>query len=415
MRIDLARLGALLLVAQAVAPARAETSPWSFGAGLTVGSESNVFRNVAGQEISDRYSALSLFGNLDQSVARQRLRGSATVRREDYDNRVDLDNTAYGLSAEWIGSTAGELSWKLALSAQRNLASYATVLEPERRVPNSETSRQVVAAAQLGLVAQWIASLTFSRRSIDYSAAAYADDQYRLDSLGANAQWNPVGPLSVSVGPRLSRGRFPFARTAADGSTQEDGFSRRDLDLMVDWRASGASTLVGRVSVTRQRYDQLSQRDFSGATGQLSWRWVPTGKTTVDLAWSRDTGSETSFFSVPFLGTALRGTGDNSELTSRLTGKLSYQLGGKSSLSLAGQYAERQLAARSTLGDGTVELSRQAGQDRSASITLGAAWAPTRSVDLDCALTHSRRASLTILSSSYRSDAANCSMRITVR
>lgn len=415
MRTDLARVGALVLAMQALVPARAETSPWSFGAGLTFGSDSNVFRAVEGQEVSDRYSALSLFGTLDESIARQRLRGSATLRRENYDGRGDLDNTAYGLSAEWLGSSAGELSWKLALSAQRNLASYATVLEPERRVPNSETSRQWIAAAQLGLVSQWVASLTFSRRSIDYSAAAYADDQYSLDSLGANAQWNPLGPLSISVGPRWSRGRFPFARIAADGSAQEDGFTRRDLDLTVDWRASGASSVAGRVSVTRQRYDQLSQRDFSGATGQITWRWIPTGKTTMDLALSRDTGSETSFFTVSFLGVPLRGTGDNSELTSRLTGRLAYQLGGKTSLSLAGQYAERRLATRSTLGGGAMELNIQGGRDRSGSITLGAAWAPTRGVDLDCALTHARRASLTTLSSSYRSDAANCSMRITVR
>jgi hypothetical protein len=273
----------------------------------------------------------------------------------------------------------------------------------------------LLAAVQLGMVAEWLASATYAHRRLDYSAAVYADDQYRLDSFGVTLQWHPAGPLSVSVGPRLTQGRLPQARVETDGSVSEERFERHDLDVVVDWRATGASSLTGRLSVTRQRYELLRQRDFSGATGQLTWHWLPTGRTTLDLALSRDTGSETSFFSLDFLGQPVRGSGDNSELTTRATGRMTYQLGGKSSLSLSGQYAERQLAARTTLGSAGIVLGSAGGRERSASLALGAAWAPTRSLELDCAVAHARRASLTTLSSSYRADSMNCSLRLAVR
>lgn len=415
MRIERAALFAALAIAGGVPAAQADGDAFRFGAGLSAGSETNVFRAPPGQESSDHYVGASLSAQVDETFGRQRLQAGLTVRRSDYSRLDDLDNTGYGLSGDWSGSTAGDLSWKLSYATNRSLASYTSVIEPDRRVANVETSRQLIAAAQLGRVAQWVASVTASHRSIGYSAAAYAQDEYRLDSLGTSAQWRPLGPLSVTLGPRLTRGRFPQARLNADGSASADRFERQDIDLSTVWLVTGASTVTGRLSLTRQRYDLLSDRDFSGATGQFGWTWAATGKTRLNAELSRDTGSETSFFSVAVLGQQVRGSGDNSQLTTRLAARLDHDLTGKVSVNLGLQAAQRQLAASSRLATGGVVLDDEAGRERSGTVSLGLRYAAARSVSLGCDLAHERRTSDTVLSSTYRGNSLSCYGQLTLR
>lgn len=416
MRIDcLARGLAWVCLAGLAGTALAETSPYSFGAGLSAGTDNNVFRAPSGQEVSDRYVVASLFAGADQLIGRQRLQANATLRRSQFQQRKDLDNTGYGVQLGWNGATAGDVSWNLSYAANRNLASYATILEPERRIANIETSQQASAGVQLGLVAQWLANATLSHRSIDYSAAAYADDQYRLDSAGFGVQWNPLGPLSATAGPRFTRGRYPQASTAADGTVQPDQFDRHDFDLSLNWVASGASTLSTRMSITRQQYELLNDRDYDGATGQVTWAWTATGKTRVNASISRDTGSETSFFTLTFLGQPLRGTGDNSQLTTSFTGRLDHELTGKIALSLAAHYAQRRLSASSLLGDGSLVLASEAGRERVGSVSVSMRFVPTRAMALACEIAHHRRAADTTLSSPYRADTLSCSAQITLR
>ena len=55
---------------------RAETSPFSIGAGLAVATDDNLFRAPPGETVSDRYTTLSVFGGFDQMISRQHLQAS---------------------------------------------------------------------------------------------------------------------------------------------------------------------------------------------------------------------------------------------------------------------------------------------------------------------------------------------------
>jgi hypothetical protein len=418
MRAERARrlAAACALLALGCGAARAEVSPYSFGTGLTIASNDNLFLAPPGEAVSDRYTTTSLFGSLDQSLGRQRVRGSAAVRDNRYQDRDDLNYRGYNAQIGWNGATAGSVSWSVSYNANRNLSSYGDVSEPALRVSNVETNRQALAAVQLGLVSQWAANATLSHSSIDYSAPAYAQNELRLDSASLGAQWNPIGPLSLTLGPRFTRGRYPHARAMGGGGFEAESFDRHDLDLTLDWTTSGASSLAARLSLTLQRFDLLSDRDFSGATGQLNWHWRATGKTLVNAALSRDTGSQTSFFTQAFLGQSLRGTGDNSQLTNSLSAGVDHELTGKMSFNLVGRYSERRLAnsSRLDLGGNPVEQIGDAGNDRSVNLALGLRYAPTRNSSLGCDYGHGRRSTSTGLSSVYRVNSVSCNGQLTL-
>lgn len=392
---------------------RAEGNPYSLGAGVSLGSDDNLFRTAPGTEVRDRYATLSVFGGVDQTIGRQRLQANATLRRSQFEERRELDNTGYNVKLGWNGATEGEVSWGLSYETNRRLGSYGTAFPSVLQVANIETTDVLLANVQVGLLAQWVANLTLSHRDIDYSADAYAGDRLRLDMIGLGVTWNPLGPVSASLGPRYTRGHYPQARTAVDGSAQADSFVRQDIDLGLRWVASGASTLTARLSLTRQRAELFRERDFDGATGQFGWQWDVTGKTHLSAALSRDTGSESSFFTQTVLGESLRGTGDTSRLTNSASARVDYEVTGKISLSLGGQYAQRRLSNSTRLADGTV--SNQSGNDRSASATFGVRYTPTRNSVLGCGVGYERRGTRTTLSSAYRVNTLSCSAELTLR
>jgi hypothetical protein len=398
--------------------AQAETSPYSLGAGLTWGRESNLFRAPAGEEVADSYTRATLTARLDEQFSRQRLRADVSLHASRYSDRHDLNNTGHGLLLLWDGASAHALSWRLSYDSRRSLASYANAAAPEQRIANIETTHQADATAKLGLAGEWVASLNLSHRVLGYSATAYAPNQMRLGTAGAQLQWQPMGPLSLQLGPRYTRGRYPQARVLADGSTEADRFDRQDIDLGLLWSASGKSSVSARISQTSQSYELGRERDFDGATGLMDWQWQLTGKTQLSASINRDTGSETSFFNVKVPGSELSGTGDNSKLTTGVTAQLRHALTGKVNLQLAGHYARRRVSASTRIeGGGGIPVfeSAQEGQERSGSVALAVNYAATRHAQLNCSLGHQRRAAQSTALSSYRADTLSCTAQLSLR
>ena len=118
-------------------PVCAETSPWYVGAALGYSHDSNVFRlpdslaSSTGTSQGDRITSATLLGGLDQSIGRQRLHGSATLRDNRFAHHRALDNTGYGLRLGLDWSTVERLSGNLNLQANRELA----FLNPDSGVP----------------------------------------------------------------------------------------------------------------------------------------------------------------------------------------------------------------------------------------------------------------------------------------
>lgn len=407
------RAAGLICLCLAGRAVQAEPTPFRLGAELAYDWDDNVFRAPVGQEVDDRYTTLSVFGGFDETISRQRVQGKLNVSRIKFQQRDDLDHTGADALLRWTGETVGPVMWDLAYIGRRGLTNYATVVDPQQRVFNLETNQQASASVQLGMQAQWVAGLNLSHKWIDESSAAFASSELRVSSVGALALWNPLGPVSVSVGPRYSRGRYPQARDLGGGVFQADEFERGDLDFGVKWVPSGASTLNARLSLTRQTFEVLDDRDFEGATGLISWTWQATDKTRFQAVLTRDTGSETSFFMSDILGTSQRGTSDSSQYTSIVAARVDYEATAKIKVGLSGAYAKRHLSVSSRLDGGPV-FANESGDERSGRVALEVRWAPTRNSLIGCDVGYSRRGTDTELSSPYRATTAGCAARIAV-
>ena len=388
--------------------ALAEANPYSLGVSQAFAHDSNLYRTAASPQ-PDKYSITGLFAGIDQPFGRQRFYANGTVRTTRFEDVVELNNISYGVNAGLDWSTIEQLSGGFNVLLNESLASYgASADQPQLTKKNLETTQQVSARVQLGLVSLLSLEGTLSHRRLGYSAVEYAGSEVLQNTFGLGLNYRPSGLLTLGTAVRLTRGEYPGV-ILASGDTAT--FNRKDLDLTATWFASGLSTLSSRLSFSHQTSVALSQRDFSGATGSISWAFLPTGKLSFNTTLSRDTGAESSFYNIT--GTPLSGTGDNSRLTTTFAMTATYAATAKIKLNAGARYSRRSLVNDQAINGGPAQSAE--GLDSLKSLSLGATYEPTRNWQLGCNTARDLRRASGGLSNSYSDTTANCSAQFTLK
>jgi hypothetical protein len=96
------------------------------------------------------------------------------------------------------------------------------------------------------------------------------------------AQENRIG-----VAVRGERGKNP-RETIVAGIPFDNSYDQESIGVQGRWVLTGASRLDGRLDYTRRRYDEFTNRNYSGPTFRVSHTYTPTGKLTIASVLSRD-------------------------------------------------------------------------------------------------------------------------------
>lgn len=409
-------------MASLIAPAaRAETRPWYLAVSQSFSEESNIYRIgdqqllPAGRTKSDSISTTTLLGGFDKPYSRQRFHGSATLRSNRYRSNSQLDNNGHSLNAGWDWATVERLSGSLSMASDRSLATFNSLNStgiPETR-SNLIDNKQIDAVASLGVVTRFTAEATLGSRERRYSAPEYERYEYRQNSGSLGLRYRPSSALSLAVALRQTNGVFPRFNQLAAGVSQEDRFTRQDIDFSGEWNPTGNSNLSARLSPTRTRYDQDSSRDFSGITGSAAWAWQATGKVKLTTIASRDTGQSSDAIDRGIFG---REVIDYSRTTTALKLQAAWAATGKISVTAAAGYARRALVNTPTLNGVAIPLLQQvSGNDHTTSLSLGARWTPIRSVLVGCDLSADRRGSDGRLTVAMSANTVGCYGQFTIQ
>lgn len=365
-------LAASACTAGALAGAWAETSPYYVGAGLTVTRDSNI-DNTPVKE-SDTITSGLLLAGFDQPISRQRLVANATLRENRYSNNKDKNYSGYDLGARLDWETIERLSGTIHLRGSQGRFT-PTLSDGTELILLRSTDAGLT--ARLGGVTAWTfeASLLHSEQNYvpkTSGAESIDDSDQRVDSGGLRVRYAGSPDLSIGAGVRAGKGR----RT-----TTGVEFTHKDIDLLVDWRATGASTIGARASASRRDFDSPGTLDFSGATGLVNWQWTPTGKLKFNTRLARDTGQNArdAFVVVTDSGAFVGASADIDEVTTSLRIAADYAASGK-----VGVVASLEGARRSLSTAAGSETRR--GADRLAAASLGVRWSPLRVATLSCDL-----------------------------
>jgi len=404
---------AAVLTAPSVA---AQTSPYYVALSQSFSHDSNLLRldrNAAlqeGQSRADTVSSTSLLAGLDQTLGRQRVYGNLALRSNRLSNNTVYSNETYtaALGLDW--ATVAHLSGTLSASTNRALSSFNLQGIGTLREKNFEDTRTLDASLRWGLYGPYSLLVSVGQRKVDNSsdAAALRSRDFRQTSAATGLRWTPsaIGHFGLSL--RHTRGIYPRFRPVANGF-DGDRFERDDLEFSASRQPSAASTLDLRLSSGRTRYDLATQRNFSGLTGSLGWTWQFSGKLRFALVASRDIGQD-SYAVTAFQTPA---SADYGRVNTGLRLTTDYALSSKVALTLTAGLAERKLAR--SLPTPAGQTVSDSGNERQNVLSLGARWAPRRSMLVGCEAAIDRRRGSGALGSDVPAETVTCYAQISLQ
>lgn len=383
----------------------------------------------------DTVRAASLRLGWDGRISRQRVSADLELARRQYSRYSLYNHDEHAVRLGWDWETAGHLSGFLRaqdrqhLGSLRPYGSYGSygVSGTEAGTgglpaSNLESTRQIQGLARWGLASTQAVEVSLESRRVENSASTARSNDYRQADGGLAWRSSPMRDLSWTVGLRATRGTYPHApiTIGLENTTIADHFQGRYLDITLFWvPGSEASTHQwdGRLSSGRTTYDVDTQRNISGLFGRVHWRWRPLGLLRLDTSWTRDPGQDAYFAtaaaSVPPTPSPPRASSiapiEATRLTHKLQALVSADLSAKTQLQLGAASVRRSLAGM--LGTPHPEN----GQDRSALVSLGLAWQPTRSVSGSCEWAREQRTGEAPWSSSFHNRSVSCQAQLTLK
>jgi hypothetical protein len=387
---SLATLTAALALSWA-GSAQADPNPYYIGASTSVGYDSNVFRLP--KAVGDTTYSFGLIGGIDQTIGRQRLYASGTVRDTRFSDLKQLNYTNYNALAGVDWQTLYDLSGTLSYSSAQSLYNYggtSTILSTAKNIENRD---EIIAKGRWGASSLLSLDTSYTHRKLTYSDPAYKSNALNQNGWSVGLTYKPRALLTLGTALRYTRGKYQLSRD----------FDRYDVDLTGTWVPTGLSTVTARLSYgNRKSRNGVSELDFKGTTGQLSWIYQPTGKLRFTTAFSRDTGAESGFFNPN--GLELGNIGDISRLTNTVNVNSAYNLTAKIQLNAAVLVSNRSLKSGSADGNDTLRTA-----------SLGASYAILRNASLGCGVRRETRSASGVGSYDFRASTVSCSAQISLQ
>ena len=371
--------------------AQADPNPYYIGASTSVGFDSNVFRLP--KAVGDTTYSYGLLGGIDQTIGRQRLFASGTVRDTRFVDQKQLSYIDYSFLGGVDWKTVYSLSGTLSFSSNQSLYSASGTNTRQSTAKNIERRDETIASARYGAASLLSLDTSYTHRKQSYSDPLYQFDSVSQDTTSVGLTYRPKASLTLGTALRYTQGKYQ--------SSQD--FDRYDVDLSGNWIPTGLSSINARLSYSKRKSRSVvSELDFSGTTGQLQWSYQPTGKLRFNTSFSRDSGAESSFINNG--GQQTGGPGDNSVLTNTLMANSVYSLTSKIQLNAGVRLMRRSLARGALNGNDMIRAG-----------SLGFSYGILRNATLGCNLRRETRSASGSLSFDYRDSSVTCSAQISLQ
>ncbi|MDR2881057.1 MAG: hypothetical protein LBV29_04075 [Azoarcus sp.] len=278
-------------------------SPFSFSVSQTFRYDSNVrsrpddsvYAKYGANVPKDRSDTLSVTragANFDGVMGRQAFHAGLDLSHTIYNKHSDLNNTSGDANLRWdwrLGDRwSGILGYRYGESFVDFGDTYTNVTTAERGRLTRRLGR-ANASADFWWHPNWATGFGFSDVRSDYRNNDRPREEYNAQEVSLNFTYRPSTGNRIVLSLRAEEGEYPN-QDKAPGSMRE--WERRDARLSGHWQLSGVTQLSGYAGYTQRKYEWASNRDFSGVTGKIAFRWTPTGKAIINLSWRREIGAD---------------------------------------------------------------------------------------------------------------------------
>ncbi|HEX8989573.1 MAG TPA: XrtB/PEP-CTERM-associated polysaccharide biosynthesis outer membrane protein EpsL [Rhodocyclaceae bacterium] len=257
--------------------------------GESLTHESNLFRLSDGapgvSDKGDTYHATTVGFNLDTPVSRQRFQVGADWSQVRYNRYSSLDHTEHNGRLNWLWQGGDQWSGNLGYTESKTLASFLNFTGST--APDPLRTQILSGSANYLLTPRWQLQAIGSEMHQRNELSVRQSQDIDLSSLQLGVNYLSPAGNSVGVDVRQDDGRYPNSLTL-NGSPFSNNYVQRSVGALTNWAVTGKSHLSGRIDYLRREYDQVSSRDYSGGTFRLSYDWLATAKTSLNVVAQRD-------------------------------------------------------------------------------------------------------------------------------
>jgi exopolysaccharide biosynthesis operon protein EpsL len=220
----------------------------------------------------------------DKLVSRQRIIAEANFSENTYDKNTNLDFVGSDGRAAWLWQVGNYWSGDLSFRKRRQLGGFADL---QQNIQDLVDTDSFSLSAGYRFHPRWRVVADLRDEETTHGAANRRTLNSEFKSAGLTLTYQTPADNTIGMEIRQADRAFPN-RTTIGLLTFDNGHRETRVNAIVGWRMSGALRLDAQAGHIDVKHDQLSQRDFSGATWRAGATWDASGKVRVALNGSRD-------------------------------------------------------------------------------------------------------------------------------
>lgn len=255
--------------------------------------DSNVFRVADDQQLKqllgstkqdDTITSLGVGLKSDLKLSRQHLLFDGKVLRTRYDNYSELDHTGLRGSGKWVWAVGNLWSGDVTATYDRTLRSFTQtkLLQKDLR-----TRKAGYFDGGYDVTPDWRVEGGLSYTTVDYENRKDLDRKYG----GGHVEVQYRNTLNTRVGVRVEHTDYSLQDSVINSVTVSNDYKENEVSGVFYWEGSAKSKLEARLGYTDTSFQDVNQRDYQGTSGRLTYHWILTGKTQLNLSAWRETSS----------------------------------------------------------------------------------------------------------------------------
>ena len=376
---------ALLSIPYSLTSFADEDDAFNILAGASARYEDNLFRVEDGTPLGnaskhDWVYTTNAGIKFDKVYSLQHVQLEATVTDNKYQENDFLDWTGFNYRGAWLWSITPRLTGTLVASRNETLNNFGDFrrIDPStggsRNLRSIQTNERGEATADFLLWGGWHlvggVSQIESRNSQSFNEVG----DFTQDSAEFGGRYVFRSGTELTLVQRESKGDY---NRPLDTLQQFDtGYDQSETEAKLDWLVSGKSRITAKLAYVDREHDHFKDRDYSGMTGLLAWRWIPTGKLMINTGLSRNLHSFQESNAILFGGLPAFRAGDYSYsyyVADTFTFSPVWAITAKTSLRFRYDYSDRDYR-------GDISLVSPSRRDKVQSAVLTAEWQALRSL-----------------------------------
>lgn len=254
-------------------------------------SKEQALQNTGSEKRADSMLMSEVGIILDKKVSQQAFFLDLGVNRSKYDRNSALDNDGREMTGRWNWHIGNLWQGNIQAYHKKALVPFADFRSAGGLGLNVRTEDRRSADAIWKFHPRWQTRIAFVNYEVEYSA-----ETQKVANLNENSQeleLDYIAPSTSKIGVvyRHARGDRPVDQILF-GIPINNDYNQHELKLNVDWTLSGKSKFQFLGGLVDRKHDEIPARDFRKFNARANLNWLPTGKTSVNLATWRENNAQ---------------------------------------------------------------------------------------------------------------------------